>query len=103
MRYTRQDYMNRKCSHSQYYAQFVTNEIKIHVLHCIGYEKIKKSRDEHFNDIRLNKWDLATVSMPRVDSKMRESGDFVTLAGQVCILKEAARQIKKKGIELFDD
>ena len=91
--FSRQQYMNGECSHSQYYSQFVTGSVKSAVLCSIGKDAIVKSRNPHFNDIPLVKWDRLSFTVS--SQKMKEVGDYLTLAGIVCIAKEAARQIKE--------
>lgn len=92
---TRQDYINKKCTYEEYYAQFVNDNVKLMVKDHIGINVILNSKDEHFNDIPLKKWDL--IGLPYgIRDLLKEAGDFYTLAGQVCILKAAARQIKKE-------
>lgn len=78
-------------NHRFYYSQFVTPEIKGVVKCTIGLKKLLKSTDPHLNDIPIKLWD--NMYLPNVNAKMKELGDYLTLAGKVCILKEAARQI----------
>jgi hypothetical protein len=89
--FTRKDYLG----HRQYYAQFVNQAVKAKVSYL--RERIKQSHDEHLNDIKLCTWDALAQSLPRFCfERMRELGDFMTQAGAVCILKEAAKQIKEQ-------
>lgn len=90
---TRQDYMNGKCTHREYYAQFVTEQTRQSVLRNIGLERLQQSTDPHLNDIRLSRWDGLEIVTREMDAAMREAGDWPSLAGKVCIAKEAARQI----------
>lgn len=91
--YTREDYLDNKCTHREYYAQFVNSYIIKAVRQSIGEGRIAASTDSAFNDIPLRFWDnLAPVTYSESKS-LKEAGDFVTLGGAVCILKEAARQI----------
>jgi hypothetical protein len=91
---TRTDYLEGKCTHSEYYAQFVTPAYKSRVLNFIGKEKIKGSTDPNFSNVPLFQWDNIASPIPYTASQlMKEAGDYPTLAGCVCILKEAARQI----------
>ena len=92
--FSRAQYMNKECTHSEYYGQFVTDAVKQSVLFTIGKDAIVKSNNPHFNDIPLKKWDL--LSFPVSSQKMKQAGDYLTLAGKVCIAKEAARQIKEE-------
>jgi len=92
---SRKDYLDRKCTHREYYSQFVTDEIKGIVEHSIGIDALKASTDKHLNDIRLSKWDR--LFMPSgTNAKLKEAGDYLTPAGKVCILKEAARQLLER-------
>jgi hypothetical protein len=88
---TRQDYMSGKATHEEYYSQFVTPEIKGIVLHTVGLKTLLKSTDEHLNDIPIKIWD--NMYFPFNMAEMNKVGDYLTLAGKVCILKEAARQL----------
>lgn len=93
--FTRKDYVHdRKCSHREYYAQFVNDNTKQYVSRVIGVDKILNSTDEHFNDIALRNWDCLT-GLP-LNSIYEQVGDYHTLGNQVCIAKEAARQIKEE-------
>ena len=88
---TRKQYINKECTHREYYAQFVTEDTKRAVLYVIGKDKLLSSKDEHLNDIGLKTWD--SIGVFGVGAKLKECGDYLTLAGAVCINKEAARQI----------
>lgn len=87
--------------HREYYSQFVTPEIKAIVLSFLKSElslkKYKKYTLEQlkvnsFNDIPLKLWDNLTYCI-RVKEALEAKGDYPTLAGKVCILKEAASQL----------
>jgi hypothetical protein len=92
--FTRQDYLNGKCNHREYYAQFVNESIKSMVKNNFGIERLRNSftKDEYFNNIPLQSWDNLTYSV-NCRKELESLGDFPTLAGKVCILKEAARQL----------
>ena len=96
---TRKDYMENRCTHREYYAQFVTNITKQRVLRTIGNkerlrEHFKLESEEFFHPgkIQLKTWDKFPIISTEAD-KMREAGDYLTLSGVVCIAKEAAKQI----------
>ena len=92
MTFTRKQYLANECTHSEYYGQFVDERTKNVLLRRVGRDRIVASADEHFNDIELELWD----ALPALQSHdMSAQGDFLTLAGKVCIYKEAARQIKE--------
>lgn len=93
--FSRQDYLDKRCTHEEYYTQYVTKGVLSTVARVISTDRIKKSTDEHFNDIPLYHWDTVLIPCPaNVAWAMRHRGDFSTLAGMVCIAKEAARQIR---------
>ena len=102
--------MNGHFSHREYYAQFVTDEIKKLVLRTIGKDRIIKSTDEHLNDIQMKLWDSMAGATMRGSEviwfapcaissimavKFKDVGDGYSLANAVCVLKEAAKQIKE--------
>lgn len=92
--YTRKQYLNKECSHNEYYGQFVTPAWIDRVQRHIGADRVKRSTDPHLNDIHLKEWDnLATPFPASTADKMREAGDYPTLAGGICILKTAALQL----------
>jgi len=94
--FTRQEYLAQNCTHREYYAQFVNSAITDRVINAFGAERICNSEDPHFNDIPLARWDVLLIPVPAwINKKMRELGDYPTLAGCVCILKEAANQIRE--------
>jgi hypothetical protein len=90
---TRQDYLNGNCTHSEYYAQFVRESMKNAIGRNIGVERLKQAfkEDQNLNTIPLAIWDNMSHSISFPD--MKDYGEFRTLAGSVCILKEAARQL----------
>lgn len=89
--FSRKDYLDGKCTHREYYAQFVNSQQKSAILSRIGKDRLEKSTCEHFNDIPLKEWD--SIYCPISSSKMKECGDYITNAGRICIIKEAATQI----------
>jgi hypothetical protein len=92
--FTRKDYLAGNCTHEQYYNQFVNQTVKNYVVKAFGIEKIKNaySQDKSLNSIPLQLWDNIGIPV-EMSNKLKEHGDSYTLAGQVCILKAAARQI----------
>jgi hypothetical protein len=97
MTFSRDDYMATppRCTHRQFYGQFVTPYVREFVRAHIGEARIKASTDEHFNDIPLHLWDRLDYNMRAMcEQKLRDAGDFWSLSATVCIAKEAARQIK---------
>lgn len=112
--FIRNDYINGKVTHRQYYGQFVNEATKKRVIESIGIDKLLNSKDEHLNDIPLKKWDLLggfiwkvrggeeiAVMQPHssedilpIDYKLlKEAGEGVSSSTMVCIYKEAGKQI----------
>lgn len=101
-KFTRSDYMEKRCSHRAYYGQFVSSHVKQLVVDRIGLPRLMASKDEHLNDIPLQLWDSFWVShTPSMHIKppltigalLREAGEGNSASTGTCILKEAARQV----------
>lgn len=94
MKFTRQDYMNGLCSHDDYYSQFVNENIKLLVLERFNIEILQSAYavDHHFNSLPLPIWDKLTLLFS-CNNEMKILGDYSTLAGKVCILKQAAKML----------
>ena len=104
---TRKQYLNRECSHEEFYSQFVTESIKEAVGARVGIDRIKQSKDHHLNDIPLIVWDRLTFIKGMIDRDLwrraREHANPKTypwsLSDQVCIAKQAAREIRKESVQ----
>ena len=118
IKYTRKEYMAGKVSHNDYEAQFVNGEVINYVLRGIGRDRILASKDEHFNDIPLAKWDALCgvsffgsqmsgspsfpnaflVGLANITTYAEEKsyGAHVSCSDGVCLLKAAARIIKER-------
>lgn len=84
--------------HRNYYAQFVTENIKNHVREVLG-ENIKISTNKHFNDIPLQLWyNICPQYRSHVASvnKRLTGTAYYSEADAVCMLKEAADQIREE-------
>lgn len=94
IKFSRADYMANKCSHQEYYNQFVTRDTLALVEDVFGVEKLKAAyaEDKNLNTIPLAKWD-ALAGNVNTNEALKQAGDYLTLAGSVCILKAAARQL----------
>ncbi len=90
--YTRQDYLNKVCTHQQYYLE-IAHEVGARVSGEL-LERCKVSTDEHFNDIPLEVWDAygKAYNNGRITKAFKERGDYTTLAGLVSLFKNAARE-----------
>lgn len=99
---TRAQYLAGECSHRQFYAQFVTPEIRAFVLARFPLRRLCQTADqENLNSIPLSSWDSMAHSLREVDEALRAAGDYPTLCGKVCILKEAAKQLIEETPGLF--
>lgn len=92
--YMRKDYLNGKCTHRQYYGQFVNEKIKNTIKSWLP-ELIKciDDGDIHFNNIKLIRWDCLPLFGSDTHYKFKECGDYLTKAGAVCLYKEAGMQL----------
>lgn len=98
IKYSRNDYMDVKCTHREYYSQFVDKNVKSLVLSMFNVNQLVN----HFNSeigkqgyIDLKQWDKLAGGY---DTKLKinmliKAVDYVSLAAAICILKEAAKQI----------
>ncbi len=95
---TRNDYINGKAAHNDYYSQFATDELKRAVVQHIGLDMIQASTDPAFNDILLERWDAMypIFRMSVNKDAMKAAGESVTQATSVCVLKAIARQLKEE-------
>lgn len=77
--------------HRRYYAQFVNSNTIAAVVSHFGAARLRAStnRDGAFNDIPLKLWDSCPLYLA---ARLETAGDYLTPAGKVCILKEAACQ-----------
>ena len=83
LKFTRQDYLDGKCSHSEYYRQFATTAIK----HRVKYSGIIEASQKEKQSVE--KWDRCWGQLvPACVSKlMHQAGDYPTSAGMVCLAK----------------
>ena len=94
--YTRKQYMNKECSHNEYYEQFGQHLTNL-VGQTIGVKRIKNSTDDSFNDIPLKRWDaLAPLVRSTVGRMLAEANGTggISLSDCVCSAKAAARIIR---------
>jgi len=78
--------------HREYYAQFVSAHTIDHIVSMMNGATLEGASElTHLNDIPLSLWDVAAINMP-MRVTFRSLGDTPSMAGKVCIAKEAARQ-----------
>lgn len=94
-------YMAQVITNREYYGQFISvyPEINDFALSVADEQELKTAfeANEHFNSIPLSKWDAEArylfKMVPGLEKSLRECGDYPTLAGAVCLLKEAALRL----------
>jgi hypothetical protein len=95
--FTKGDYSAKQCSFEDYYGQFVDSLICNFVRDTIGINRLDDSRDIFFNDIPNHVWsDLIPLVKGMLAPKLKDCGDDVSNDTIICILKSAARRIKKE-------
>lgn len=93
--FTRKEYLavasrdESRAAYHRYYSQFVTPDTVRIVVEVIGGERILASTDPHFNDIQLINWDVLPAVLDL--DKLKLAGDYLSVAGKVCVMKTAAR------------
>ncbi len=95
---TRQDYLEGRCEHSEYYGE-IAKVCGVAFTDSADIARFKRAlaTDSNLNSIPLAWWDgraaaLMTYNGAAVRRALKERGDFYSMAGGVCILKEAARK-----------
>ena len=91
---TRKYYLDGNCTHAEYYNQVIKIAgIKLDVNHRL-VQRCKNSTDEHYNDTGLKIWDdHAPVYQLALSKAFNELGDSWSMAGNVCVLKQAVRNV----------
>lgn len=87
---TRADYLAQRATYAEYYGEIIQKT----GLRCPAHlvERARASTDPHFNDVPLHLWDQSMPVWPHhLAAAIRARGDYPTLAGWVCLMKEAAR------------
>lgn len=106
MKFTRKDYLNKTVTHAEYYEQFVSPGLKNLIRLRIGFERIKNSKDPHFNDIPLKEWDNLQCSVRSyAESALRIANGpaaGVSLSDYVCVAKAAAKMIRDEKLNYVD-
>jgi len=87
------NYVKGRCSHREYYGQFVTDRYIEAVVRYVGEERILSCKS--VDDIPLRVWDESPRFLS-IGAKMKRAGDWLSLSSCVCLAKEAAKQFKEK-------
>lgn len=94
--FTHHQFINNECSQSEYYSQFVNDNIKKLIISRIGIKRIIESSEPNFTDISLSTWDTISELLYFIlsNEKIKSHGDYYSLGFSKCIAKEAAYQLK---------
>jgi hypothetical protein len=96
--------MNKECTHREYYAQFVNQNIRALVARHFDIERLARHDVPYFNSpvTQLRDWDALSESTKRLlDTKLwrecesphLDRGYLWSPNSNICILKEAAQQL----------
>lgn len=84
----RQKYLAGDLSHQEYY-KLILDDANLIAGDSELMERVKLSSDKNLNDIQLHIWDGKAYENKKVlDIAFRKHGDFWSLAGGVCAIKE---------------
>jgi hypothetical protein len=109
--FTRAQYLNKECTHREYWAQFVTAGMKSMVARNFSLERLQRSQNEYFNDVTvLSDWEIMrgnTFAM--LDLKKWREIQYPeytdprsigwSMSDNTCLLKEAARQLVEEAVD----
>lgn len=91
---TRAQYLNGECTHREFYGAVVKDAGIRYTPEDFIVQRAMESKDGHYNDIPLTAWDAeAAVARPAISRALKAHGDFWSLAGGLCVVKEAVRQV----------
>ncbi len=102
---TRDDYMQGRCTHAAFYRA-VNKTAGLVISDTALLQRVSKclaEGDEHLNRIPLSFWDgMGPALSGNLRRALKEHGDFWSMAGSVCCLKQAARDaaMQLAGMEL---
>jgi hypothetical protein len=90
---TRADYLEGRCTHAEYYrAVNKTAGIRYSPDSplVVQARAALKTGDQHLNSIPLQQWDSRAASaQTSIATALHKHGDFYSLAGGVCAMKQA--------------
>ena len=91
----RKRYMSGEISHEEYYrlvAKYAgvsyAKADPAFLAHC---KRALDNGDEHLNSIPLSTWDILGASILNPGPAFKKAGDFPSMAGLVCLVKQAVR------------
>jgi len=101
---TRKDLIDKKNTHEEYYGEIV-QELGINAVSIIERNpNIKEAflnGDENLSAMPLSFWDRAALGIEgSARLVLSKRGDNYSMAGGVCIMKEAVRQVIAKSLKI---
>lgn len=92
--FTRQDYMADKCTHEQYYAQFINDAGIEMVKNSKAFKTLIKKGSKDVSTVEVGVWDCIGTA-GEAANLLKTLGDNWSLSAAVCINKAIARQLLK--------
>jgi len=93
IKFSQTDYLqNNKCTHQEYYDQFVTEAGIQEVRISHAFKELVEQNTTDVSAVSVAVWNLIPISNDTT-SLLHEAGDHWTQAGAVCINKAIARHI----------
>lgn len=90
--FTHKDFMADKCTHEEYYAQFI-NEAGIEMVKkSKAFKRVLKSESKNLCEATIEEWDLIGTA-GEAANLLVTLGDRWTLSAAVCINKAIARHL----------
>jgi hypothetical protein len=98
VKFSRADYLDRKCTHQEYYRQFVTPYVLEMVRAKFGEARLRENTDPYFNDIPISRWDAMHNHLGAGAYGLLTRANGYGAYSQhetVCIVKAAAEMIRE--------
>lgn len=96
---TRKAYMEGDITHEEFYSHITSSLDGKRLFDKAFLSRVRmalKDGDEHLNSIPLAEWDsIADRIRLTISSKLKEAGDFWSMAGGVCAVKQLAKNTVK--------
>jgi len=100
---TRAQYLNNECTHEDYYRA-VAKTAGLSFKGSSILPRVKKALekgDEDLNTIPLSTWDAFSIAgRPFTQAAFKAHGDFWSIAGGVCVAKQAAKDAAQAEITI---
>ncbi len=100
----RRQRLDGKVSHEEYYRSVYKAAGVSYLGDPLIERRVKaclEDGDEHLNSIPLRYWDGLASAVPALPKAFRDHGDYFTMAGAVCAVKQAALDAVLDGEEVL--